>query len=603
MKEKLQQWAALCLTLALAFCLALPVWADEPEAQKITSATKGTITLTWIAGDTEGSTVTATAYQVISVNYDYDVDVPKNPEFTWVEAVRLWVNSKYSAYINGTDGSVTESFNNETVPAETMKAFADAMANAIRKGDISTQAAKTGTSSSDSLQLADLDMGAYLILLEGGTKIYEPVFVSIVPTWNEGSSSWELNNLFQSATVKSQALTLTKTVYDKDYLTTPLTEDEYQAGIEGTSKYAKVSIGDTVTYMLVADVPDYPANATATGYQISDDLPSGMTLNDNSVQVYGMATGSPNTEAGTPLTAGTGGAYTLTTENATRPGTGTTSVDFKLKFEYSNIKIYDKIRVVYTATANKDIKVVGDSEGQDTNTTGNVNTAYLDYNNNPYEKPVGNAEPTWKTASDTATVYTYGIKVTKTDDKDPGELLAGAEFQVYKDEDEDGVIDNDKTAIQFASTGSGTYRVAANGESKVTTIDGDSADTPNLTLSGLDVGTYILKETKAPAGYNLPSHTFSVTITDDRTISVGNGGTTSSTTPNGKPEYTPSENGADETDRADGYERIAITNTKGFTLPSTGGMGTVLFTTIGIVLMGGGLVLLLLYLRRRNRAE
>lgn len=41
MKKKLQQWAALCLTLALAFCLALPVWADEPEAQKITSATKG----------------------------------------------------------------------------------------------------------------------------------------------------------------------------------------------------------------------------------------------------------------------------------------------------------------------------------------------------------------------------------------------------------------------------------------------------------------------------------------------------------------------------------------------------------------------------------
>lgn len=176
MKKKLHRWAALCLTLALTFCLALPVWADEPETYQITSATKGTITLTWDAGDTEGNTVTATAYQVISVNYDYDVDVPKNPEFTWVDAVRPWVSSGYSKYINDTDGSVTESFNNETVLAETMKTFTDAMANAIRKGTISTQAAKTGTSSSDSLQLTDLDMGAYLILLEGGTKIYEPVF-------------------------------------------------------------------------------------------------------------------------------------------------------------------------------------------------------------------------------------------------------------------------------------------------------------------------------------------------------------------------------------------------------------------------------------------
>lgn len=577
MKKKLHRWAALCLTLALTFCLALPVWADEPEAQKITSATKGTITLTWDAGDTEGNTVTATAYQVISVNYDYDVDVPKNPEFTWVEAVRLWVNSGYSAYINGTDGFVTESFNNETVPAETMKAFADAMANAIRKGTISTQAAKTGTSSSDSLQLTDLDMGAYLILLEGGTKIYEPVFVSIVPTWNEGSSSWELNNLSQSATVKSQALTLTKTVYDKDNLTTPLTEDEYQAGIAGTSKYAQVSIGDTVTYMLVANVPDYPANATATGYQISDDLPSGMTLNNASVQVYGMATGSLNTEAGTLLTAGTGEAYTLTTTDATRPGTGTTSVDFNLEFDYSKIKNYDKIRVVYTATANSNIYVVG----QNSNTTGNQNTAYLDYNNNPYEvTPIS-----WKNAEDTATVYTYGIKVNKVDDE--GQALSGAKFTLSANA-------NGDTPIEFVGS-NGTYCKATSDETGVTEIEVDSNGL--LTLSGLDAGTYYLTETKAPGGYNKLSAPILVEIKD-----LKNGiADAEPKGPNGKPEYTPANRA--ETEANDGYVPLTVVNSKGFTLPSTGGMGTVLFTTIGIVLMGGGLVLLLLYLRRRNRAE
>lgn len=577
MKKKLHRWAALCLTLALTFCLALPVWADEPETYQITSATKGTITLTWDAGDTEGNTVTATAYQVISVNYDYDVDVPKNPEFTWVDAVRPWVSSGYSKYINDTDGSVTESFNNETVLAETMKTFTDAMANAIRKGTISTQAAKTGTSSSDSLQLTDLDMGAYLILLEGGTKIYEPVFVSIVPTWNEGSSSWELNNLSQSATVKSQALTLTKTVYDKDNLTTPLTEDEYQAGIAGTSKYAQVSIGDTVTYMLVANVPDYPANATATGYQISDDLPSGMTLNNASVQVYGMATGSLNTEAGTLLTAGTGEAYTLTTTDATRPGTGTTSVDFNLEFDYSKIKNYDKIRVVYTATANSDIGVVG----QNSNTNGNRNTAYLDYNNNPYEPN----STSWETAEDLATVYTYGIKVNKVDDE--GQALSGAKFTLSANA-------NGDTPIEFVGS-NGTYCKATSDETGVTEIEVDSNGL--LTLSGLDAGTYYLTETKAPGGYNKLSAPILVEIKD-----LKNGiADAEPKGPNGKPEYTPANRA--ETEANDGYVPLTVVNSKGFTLPSTGGMGTVLFTTIGIVLMGGGLVLLLLYLRRRNRAE
>ena len=591
MKKKLQQWAALCLTLALAFCLALPVWADEPTTYAIGEDQKGKITLTWNADDTESNTVTATAYKVIQVDYDYEGDEPMNPEFYWVDEVKGWVHDNYSTYITSeTDSSVPESF--KDVTGDSLKNFVGAMSKAVRDGtSITGLTEKTVKSSGGNLILTDLEMGAYLILLEGGTKIYEPVFVSIVPTWNEGSSSWELNDLSQSATVKSQPLTLTKTVYDKDYLTTLLTGDEYQAGIEGTSKYAKVSIGDTVTYMLVADVPDYPADATATGYQISDDLPSGMTLNNASVQVYGMATGSPNTEAGTRLTAGTGKAYTLTTPDATRPGTGTTSVDFNLEFDYSKIKNYDKIRVVYTATANSNIYVVG----QNSNITGNQNTAYLDYNNNPYE-----VTPTsWETDDDTATVYSYGIKVNKVDDK--GQALSGAEFKLYKTNTNG---DQEENAIKFVEgTTDGTYRVATAAESATATdtlvVAADVTNKGKLTLSGLDADTYYLTETKAPGSYNKLSAPILVEIKD-----LKNGILDAEPKgPNGKPEYIPTTPSAAETEADDGYVPLTVENSKGFTLPSTGGMGTVLFTTIGIVLMGGGLVLLLLYLRRRNRAE
>ncbi len=88
MKKKMQQWAALCLALALAFCLGLPVWAEEPETYGIDSNQKGKIILKWVEGDTEENSVTATAYQVIQVDYDYEGDVPKSPEFYWVERLQ-----------------------------------------------------------------------------------------------------------------------------------------------------------------------------------------------------------------------------------------------------------------------------------------------------------------------------------------------------------------------------------------------------------------------------------------------------------------------------------------------------------------------------------
>ena len=591
MKQKLKALASLCLALALTLCLTLPAWAaggGDAAGQRITDQTKGNITLNWDDNDTDEVT-SVTAYQVIRVDYQYptgedNYEAPKDPEFFWVDGVAGWVRANFSTYIGtGTDKSVTEGFSK--IEAVAVEAFTDDLAAAIRKGsDGGIQLSSVGNYTSQTHTISNLEMGSYLILVEGGTKIYSPVFVSLEPEWST-DNGWTLPAETVNVTVKSEDLSLKKKVYDKE----TLEDTDYAAD----SEYAQVAIGDTVTYVVEADVPNYPDNAISTGYKISDNLPDGMTL--GTITVYGLD------ESGNPIVLSSEGAtpaYTVTQENAQRPANvteGAKDVDFILDFTYSRIKEFDKIRVVYTATANKDIKVVGDSEGQDTNITGNVNTAYLDYNNNPYET----TGATWQTAHDTATVYTYGIKVTKTDDEDADKLLAGAEFQVYKDEDKDGIIDDGESAIQFASTGSGTYRVAAsddaNKKDKVTTIEGTSATDPNLTLFGLDVGTYILKETKAPDGYNLPSRTFSVTITDEQDV---DGGTQ---TPNGKPEYIPNGDGTStETDRDDGYERTTITNTQGFTLPTTGGMGTVLFTAGGVVLMGAGLVLLVVFLRRRR---
>lgn len=562
MKKKMQQWAALCLALALAFCLGLPVWAEEPETYGITSGQKGKIILKWVEGDTEEKSVTATAYRVIWVDYDYEGDVPKSPEFYWVEKVADWVKtSSHSDYINQADNSVPEKFKGGSVTAEDMKKFAGDMAQAIREGVEITGLTSILATNTDtgSITFSGLDMGAYLILLEGGTKIYEPVFVSIVPTWDEKKNTWNLNDLEMYVTAKSQALTLRKTVFDNQGQ--PLGPQDYE---NGGSACAQVKIGDIVTYMLVADVPAYPADAVNTGYQISDNLPEGMTLNKGSVKVYGLDENTPDNAEGAEIDT----RDILITEGAKRPVTDTPSVTFNLNFKYDEIKDYTKIRVVYTAKANENLKTIG----QDNNGAGNVNTAYLDYNNNPY----GDGS-TWKTQTDIATVYSYGIMVQKVDKSDGRTLLPGAEF----------TLKSESSAIHFVGS-NGVYRVATaaeSGESSAILAVGTIGDKMGkLVISGLDVGTYELTETKAPAGYIKLSAPVIITITD------GN--------PNGLVD-----DGSASADGTDGYVELTVENGKGFTLPSTGGMGTMLFTAIGTVLMGGGLVLLLLYLRRRNRQE
>lgn len=600
MRRKCKVFAALLLTLALTVCLALPSWAEP----RITEGTTGTITLNLDAND---KNVTATAYKVINVKYYNDgkgYEAPEDPEYYWVDdgegtnGVADWVRNgngkKYSSYIGtGTDNSVTSTFNEDNEAVD-VKQFASEMAAAIRRGTIRGVSSHGPVSpTANSIVFNSLAMGTYLILVEGGTRIYSPVFVSLVPTWKDGTEDkdgyWDLSTLYQNVTQKSEALTLQKKVFDNANLTDSST---HSLGKETENEDVQVQIGDTVTYILEADVPNYPADAINTSYEISDNLPAGMSLNESSITVYGID------EAGSPenLTDNNSASnyYTLTVTN-TQASTNATrhdgsGVSFNLKFVYDKLHTADsaqtrfsKIRVVYTATANDTIKLVSTSDT--TSTRVNLNTAYLDYSNNPY----GSSE-SWESVNDDANVYSYGIKVTKKD-RDTLELLSGAIFTLKKDGSND--------LISFVSLGNGSYRVAtSSSENGATTelhvgeeeVPSDSMK-GKLQLSGLDVGTYILTEVQAPAGYHKPSATISVLIQD-------NGTANGTTALNGKPEYTPQ--GGTEKEASDGYVPVTVTNTKGFTLPSTGGMGTVLFTAFGILLMGAGLVVLVLFLRRRS---
>lgn len=547
MKKKLHRWAALCLTLALTFCLALPVWADEATTYNIVADQKGTIQVTGIEEPVD-TTVTVNVYRLMTVNFNVPNQQPEEPVYTWVTEVAAWVRVNHPTYIGtDTDNSVQEAFSK--APTETIAAFYDELAAEIRGQNLFANEAGSATVNGAgdmgaSGSITGLDMGNYLVLIEGGMKVYRPSAVNLVPEWKKTSEfpeTWEWVLETANVELKSSEPALTKTVSD-----------------------TQVAIGDTVTYTLVADLPYYPENALHKNYQISDMLPAGMTLNATSVEVYA------GNELSQTIKLDGSTDYNLTSSNAQRPTDVTTDEDvtaasFAVTFQDITTLAesgYTKIKVTYTATANENINILENSDD-----SANTNTAYLDYNNNPY-----NTTATWQTKTATATVYSYGIMVNKVDKEN--KPLSGAKFTLSKKSD-------GSAPIHFEGS-NGTYLKTASGD---TEIEVDSSG--KLTLSGLDVGTYYLTETKAPGGYVKLTNPVVITITDAAPNGLVDDGTS----------------GDAGTDGADGYYELDVANSKGFTLPSTGGMGTVLFTTIGIVLMGGGLVLLLLYLRRRNRAE
>jgi LPXTG-motif cell wall-anchored protein len=90
----------------------------------------------------------------------------------------------------------------------------------------------------------------------------------------------------------------------------------------------------------------------------------------------------------------------------------------------------------------------------------------------------------------------------------------------------------------------------------------------NLKLNGLAEGTYWLVETDAPAGYNKLTAPIKVTITKSGNTDVNNWGL--------------SKDDVLETDKI-----IDVENSTGTLLPETGGMGTVLFTVVAVVMILG----------------
>ena len=323
-----------------------------------------------------------------------------------------------------------------------------------------------------------------------------------------------------------------------------------------------VNIGDTVTYTLTSKVPDM-TGYTSYVFNFKDTLAKGLTFGSITSVKIGDVTINADTD-GTKAE----NTYTLTTKNNED---GTTEIKIEMnKFLASNAnKAGQEIKVTYTATLNKDAVT-----GFDPNT----NKATVEYSNKPGTNEKGESEPS------IVDVHTFDFTIFKYYLKDETQTaLANAEFELYKANTAGNAADTD-AKINIVDEGKGVYRQATADEAKVTGFTSakivSDADGKVL-VKGLVAGTYYLRETKAPEGYNKLLSDIKVEIKPvyDKTT----GKLTSYSvdyTYNGK-----TTNGAAITNKTDSPE-VAVENKTGAQLPSTGSKGALMVTLAGIVLFG-----------------
>lgn len=530
---------AVCLAFIMAFSTGMTAAAAEGD---LTSDSAGTITISGIETDDSGNGIgTLCAYKVINVNVNNDSHQPQSPVFKWADSVASWVSTNFEDYIDTANGNaVTDDFLELTDNGDTIKAFVDQLANAIRKTDSTIKIESsidydlTGTLIGDDkeITLTEVPLGAYLFLVEGGVRIYSPGFASVYPAYDEEAEKWVPAGQSINVYMKSKEPDIEKSVEDYTY-----------------------AIGQTVNYTLVVDVPDYPENAVDKKFIIADYLSKGLTFNEGSVRIYNYDD-SKEENKGTELTDDFAD-YVFTDDK--HPAEGN-SPSFAKSFIGDYSILADKVIVEYSATVNENAVV---KETADTDNKLD-NKVYLIYNNNPY------TENGYREIPDEERVYTYGIQVTKTDNGDT--KLPGAEFNLKQGEE----------TLKFVKDGS-VYRLPLTEEEDAKASETLVTDENGLIMiKGLDLGTYTLVETKAPDGYELPANPETmITLADDADDS-------------GKPD------GILNND-SDGTFETTVVNTKPGILPVTGGIGTALFTICGLLLMSGAVILVVTVSRRKSR--
>lgn len=283
------------------------------------------------------------------------------------------------------------------------------------------------------------------------------------------------------------------------------------------------NIGDTIHFQTTIDV-----KKGAQSYVLHDVLSKGLKLITDTTSLHDS-----------PVYITDSDSYVLNKDNNNDYTFTETKDGFTITFTDSYLKSKEDkdytLLVTYSATLT-DAAVIG--------AEGNKNKTYLTYGVDS------------ESTHSTTTTYTFGIPVFKyTDTNTP---LPGAQFILSTD----STCQDETKNLKFSLNESGKYRFNTNGTATL-----KSQSDGYINIEGLKAGTYYLKETKAPKGYNLLKNPVEIRIDSAGKIYVD--GSTKENTGN-----------------------VEVKNNSGTLLPSTGGAGTTMIYLVGALLVLGSCVVL-----------
>ena len=421
--------------------------------------------------------------------------------------------------------AIKEATNNTTLDDKATNSKAQHIIAACESGDItwnSTDAALTltfrydGSNNVPTHQITSLDDGIYYVYCAqkpGTVKAVSGSLISL-PYYNGTNWTYKYNTVNLASKINVSGITVTKTVADSNV---------------GTQKNAD--------YTLTASTAGSTTNKVGT-YAIVDNMDNALSLIDSTVKVYFVKDGAETPAEDGDFTVVSNYPYKDATGNDATATFAVVASDALL--QNNKFYGYDTIKVTFSAKVNADIatKVLSDLP----------NTDGLYYDNE------GNL--TYKTGQ-TVNVATAGLDVTKVDGNATSTKLPGAEFTLYSDVDCNNPVVVDGVTVKATTT--------TNGNDKFCYGSNEFYFTPGV--------TYYVKETKAPANYNLNATVFTVTAVAKAYTAVGT-----------------VENGA------------TVVKDYPVTVPSTGGMGTMMFYVGGAALIACAGVLLFV-LKRKKAAK
>ena len=512
----------MALVLSLAMVLAMSITAFATEGSGTTQPYSITIT---------NATGTYNAYQVFAGNLVEEEGKKILTNISWGSGV-----NQFSYQIGVDESNNAKMSNSATEIAEYLSGKDDSEARkfaAIAANNVNKTVTGSAIANSGTAVISNLPAGYYVIK-------------NTVNGANGESESRYILQVVGNITVANKANVPSFEKKLKDI------NDSTDSNYTDWQDSADYDIGDTIPFKLEGTVAANYADYKGKYYFAFHDVEEkGLTFNPQSVKVYVGNSTEPLTNTYYEVKTGTSDGCTF-------------EVIFKNLKNISGVGAGTKIRVEYTSTLNENATI---------GKHGNVNTANLEFSNNPNEEQKGEDKPsTGETSWDNVIVFTYKVVVNKyANSVDPNNKLAGAEFTLSKK-----MKDDTTKNIAVVKSTDGTY----------------------FTFNGLDDGDYVLTETKTPDKFNTISPiTFTVTAEHDIVWTSQNRDAVltnlSGNAASGEITFTANE---DKTELS-----TDVINKSGSTLPETGGIGTTIFYVVGVVLMLGAGVLLIT--KRRMSAK